>query len=67
MTAEEFITWLKGYLEGLQSNREEIKVIGERLAFLTCNTDLDALKQKMRIHAEIPQWCPPYPLKKYHL
>jgi hypothetical protein len=70
MTSDEFVTWLKGFLQALQSDRPEIKVILDKVAFVTSNThaiDVEALKQKARIHTETPPVCHPYPLKNYLL
>jgi hypothetical protein len=64
MTSDEFVTWLKGYLEALQSDKAEIKVIFERVAFVTEKPK--NLVNHMLTDTPVAH-VPPYPLKQYHL
>jgi len=60
MTAEDFVIWLKGYLQALQSDRPEVKVIFDKVEFVTS-------KPKDNGPGCIVAHVPAYPLKKYHL
>lgn len=60
MTSDEFVTWLKGYLQALQSDRPEVKVIFDKVAFVIEKPRCDA-------PGGLVAHVPPYPLKTYKL
>jgi hypothetical protein len=77
MTSDEFVTWLKGFLQALQSDRPEIKVILDKVAFVAQKEkpvtevfpaqEFERLKElAKKIDAQIAH-VPPYPLKNYVL
>jgi hypothetical protein len=63
MTSDEFVTWLKGYLQALQSDKAEIKVILDKVAFVTSKTK--PVEAGVLV-GHVPPY-PPYPLKTYKL